>query len=277
MGMTRRALFLALLLALLPWMGAVGQHAVGYIRKGNRAYKKQEYKAAELEYRKSLDSDSTSIKAQYNLAAALYKQERYDEAGKRYEGVAQEQGMGAQVGRDALYNAANALFKERKYDKSAELYKQLLRENPRDEEARYNLSEALRRLEKQEQEKQNQGDSDQQQNQGNNDQGQRQNNQDQQQGQSNKDQQNQGDGQQKQQGDQDKRDGQNGGTQPENQEEKQQGDARGEHQGQQQERMDAADAKRILQALEKQQGKAAEKVRRAAEKGGKPRRNTKDW
>lgn len=240
------------LLALLPMAVTFGQSAAGHVRKGNRTYKRGEYKDSELEYRKALDLDSTSTKARYNLAASLYKQERYDEAGQRYVTLAEEQGVKEELGRDAMYNAANALFKSEKYDKSAELYKQVLRANPRDEQARYNLSEALRRLKKQqEQQKQQQ---DQQQNQDKKDQQKDQENKD-----GKSDQQNQNDEQQSQ------------GNQPKDEKQPQAN-------GQQSERpMSEEEAKQILQALEKQQGKAAEKVRKANQKGGRPRKPEKDW
>lgn len=239
------------LLALLPMAVTFGQSAAGHVRKGNRTYKRGEYKDSELEYRKALDLDSTFTKARYNLAASLYKQERYDEAGQRYVTLAEEQGVKEELGRDAMYNAANALFKSEKYDKSAELYKQVLRANPRDEQARYNLSEALRRLKKQQQ---NQQQQDQQQNQDKKDQQKDQENKD-----GKSDQQNQNDEQQSQ------------GNQPKDEKQPQAN-------GQQAERpMSEEEAKQILQALEKQQGKAAEKVRKANQKGGKPRKPEKDW
>ena len=233
------------LLALLPMAVTFGQSAAGHVRKGNRTYKRGEYKDAELEYRKALDLDSTSTKARYNLAASLYKQERYDEAGQRYVTLAEEQGVKEELGRDAMYNAANALFKSEKYDKSAELYKQVLRANPRDEQARYNLSEALRRLKKQQDQQQNQDKKDQQKDQENKD--------------GKSDQQKQNDEQQSQ------------GNQPKDEKQPQAN-------GQQAERpMSEEEAKQILQALEKQQGKAAEKVRKANQKGGRPRKPEKDW
>ena len=245
------------LLALLPMAVTFGQSAAGHVRKGNRTYKRGEYKDAELEYRKALDLDSTSTKARYNLAASLYKQERYDEAGQRYVTLAEEQGGKEELGRDAMYNAANALFKSEKYDKSAELYKQVLRANPRDEQARYNLSEALRRLKKQQEQQkqqQNQQQQDQQQNQDKKDQQKDQENKD-----GKSDQQNQNDEQQSQ------------GNQPKDEKQPQTS-------GQQAERpMSEEEAKQILQALEKQQGKAAEKVRKANQKGGRPRKPEKDW
>lgn len=242
---------------------AHSQTVSGNIRSGNRAYRKGEYKSAELAYRKAQEIDSASMKIRYNLAASLYKQQRYDEAEKKYSQLAQEQGQeGSTLSQDAAYNAANSLFKEGKYDKSAELYKQVLRINPRDEAARYNLSEALRRIAQQKREQQSQKDKEQ--------------------GKDKQEQQNQDNSGGQKKGD--SKEQQQGKEQQGKEQQGQQGS--GAHQGQQ-ERTDGktpqgqpmreADARRILRALEKQQGKASEKVRKANQKGGSPRRSEKDW
>ena len=45
------------------------------VRKGNRDYRKEDYKEAEIEYRKAIVKDSLSVAANYNLAADLYRQD----------------------------------------------------------------------------------------------------------------------------------------------------------------------------------------------------------
>ena len=52
------------------------------VRKGNRDYKKENYKEAEIEYRKAIVKDSLSVAANYNLAADLYRQNNPQEAQK---------------------------------------------------------------------------------------------------------------------------------------------------------------------------------------------------
>lgn len=252
-----KLLLVTMLCVLLSIATALGQSSAGRIRKGNREYKKEEYKQAELEYRKALDADTTSAKARYNLGAALYKQGRYGEAAKRYSSLIEEQGIESKLGGNSLYNAANSYFQEEQYGKSVELYKQALRANPRDESARYNLSEALRRLQRQEQEKhQDQQKKDQQQEKNR---------------QEGKDKQNQP---QKDQGGEDSKKQQ--GEQQDQQKKGQQGGGSEQQAGQGQ-KMSEAEARQILNALEKQQGKAAERVQKAKQKGGKPRQPEKDW
>ena len=42
------------------------------VRAGNRKYRHRQYKEAEIDYRKALDKDSTSLTARYDLASSLY-------------------------------------------------------------------------------------------------------------------------------------------------------------------------------------------------------------
>ncbi|MDR1342079.1 MAG: hypothetical protein LBK18_02345, partial [Prevotellaceae bacterium] len=44
------------------------------VRAGNKAYKKGDYAAAEIEYRRALDKVAESANAKFNLSNALYKQ-----------------------------------------------------------------------------------------------------------------------------------------------------------------------------------------------------------
>ena len=52
------------------------------VRRGNRDYKKANYREAEIDYRKAIIKDSLSMAANYNLAADLYRQQNPQEAQK---------------------------------------------------------------------------------------------------------------------------------------------------------------------------------------------------
>ena len=52
------------------------------VRAGNRKFRKDNWKEADISYRKALVKDSTSVAANYNLANTLYRQENYEEAEK---------------------------------------------------------------------------------------------------------------------------------------------------------------------------------------------------
>ena len=43
------------------------------VRKGNRDFRKENFKEADISYRKALVKDSMSVAANYNLASTLYR------------------------------------------------------------------------------------------------------------------------------------------------------------------------------------------------------------
>ena len=73
---------LVVLVLLLCYAQAFAQVDRREVRSGNRAFKKGEWTKAEIDYKKALLKDSTSVAAQYNLANALYREENYTEAEK---------------------------------------------------------------------------------------------------------------------------------------------------------------------------------------------------
>ena len=81
--MKRIIVFMMMLLS-LPAFAQVDRSEV---RAGNRKFKKDDFKAAEIDYRRAVLKDSTSLAANYNLASSLYRQEDYESAGKALEAV----------------------------------------------------------------------------------------------------------------------------------------------------------------------------------------------
>lgn len=120
------------------------------IQKGNDQYNNKKFTEAEMDYRKSIEKKPESFTGNYNLGNALYKQKKYDEASKQYMQAA---GVDSSFGNQSksYFNLGNSLVKSEKYKEGAEAYKMALRENPTDENARYNLSYALSKMRQQEQ------------------------------------------------------------------------------------------------------------------------------
>ncbi|MFA6924079.1 MAG: tetratricopeptide repeat protein [Bacteroidales bacterium] len=133
---------------------AFSQNADKLIRDGNKEYKDGKYNPAEINYRKALGKKKNSLKANYNLGDALYKQEKYEEASKIYQEL-----ITSTKNKDTLskiyHNLGNSLLKQKKYEESINSYKQALKNKPDDKDTKYNLSYALRMI-KEEQKKQNQ-------------------------------------------------------------------------------------------------------------------------
>ena len=109
------------------------------IRSGNKFYGKAEYSEAEISYRKALEKQPDSYEANFNLADALYKQKRYDEAAGLNEQLAADSAR-LDNAASAYFNQGNALFQQRKLQEALEAYKNSLRLNPADMEAKFNYA-----------------------------------------------------------------------------------------------------------------------------------------
>ena len=170
--MTRNSLFTALLVAVLALGTTLPSPAADKgpkmtkqervcLRNGNKLYEKKRYAEAEVEYRKALQANPASEKAQFNLATALMRQgsvtsQENDDKNpmKQAEGLLTNLAKGAQDKRlrgKACYDLGNIAYGRQQYDQAVEFYKHALRCNPDDEQARHNLR--LAQLKKQEQDK----------------------------------------------------------------------------------------------------------------------------
>ena len=163
---------LTIILLLLPLLPSSAQDDRRDVRRGNRQFRKENYRAAEIDYRKAVLKDSTSLKAQYNLASALYREQDYDSAAKALETVG-EAGEGSS---DYHFNAGDIALARQDYQAAVEYFRQSLLLNPSDLEAKENYTYAKKMLEN----RQNQQNQDQQNQQNQQDQQDQQNQQNQQ-------------------------------------------------------------------------------------------------
>ena len=122
------------------------------IRDGNNLYNDSSYNMAEMQYRKSLEKDQDYFNASFNLADAIYKQERYEESSLLFDALKDNATNNIDLAK-INHNLGNSLLKENKTDQAIEAYKDALRNNPKDEQTRYNLAYA-QKVKKQEQEQQ---------------------------------------------------------------------------------------------------------------------------
>lgn len=171
-------------------LAAAGQADKRDVRAGNRKFRKGEFKEAEIDYRKAVLKDSTSMKAQYNLASSLYRQEDYEGAGKALSAIAPESAPA-----NCHFNSGDVALKRKDYAAAVQAFRNALLLDPDDLDAKENYIYAKKMLQNQ-QEQQNGGEG-QDENQDRN-QDQDQDRQDQNQ-QGNQDKQDNGDGQQGQQ------------------------------------------------------------------------------
>jgi Ca-activated chloride channel homolog len=140
-----------------------------YIRQGTKEYADEKYGNAEVTYQKASDEKPGSFEASYNLGDALYKQEKYDDAIKKFSGLI-EKTTDKQKLALINYNLGNSylnktakLLKDKKIDssliniyKSIDAYKNSLKLSPDDRQTKHNLGYAnlLKKLLEAEKEKQ---------------------------------------------------------------------------------------------------------------------------
>lgn len=126
------------------------QNATESILRGNQYYQNAQFNLAEAEYRKALQYEADNDKAKYNLANALQRQNKFDEAAKLLDDLAGSTKDNS-IKSAAYYNQGVAYTKMQNLDASIEAYKKALRINPQDQEARENLEKALLQKKKQNQ------------------------------------------------------------------------------------------------------------------------------
>lgn len=119
---------------------------------GNKALSEDNFIAAEVDYRKAIAKSPDNSAAPYNLGNAYYANETYNEAFGRFK-EAGEASASKEDKHKAYHNMGNVFMKRKDYAKAVEAYKEALRNNPTDEETRYNLALAKELLKKDEEEK----------------------------------------------------------------------------------------------------------------------------
>ena len=126
----------------------------------NKALSEDDFIAAEVDYRKAIAKSGDNSAAPYNLGNAYYENETYNEAFGRFKEAGEASTSKADKHK-AYHNMGNVFMKRKDYAKAVEAYKEALRNDPTDEETRYNLALAKELLKKdQDENKQDKDDKD---------------------------------------------------------------------------------------------------------------------
>lgn len=251
---SNKLLNVALVLAaclILSEMDAFAQGENKFLRRGNNAFEKGDYKAAEVEYQKALEKNRKSEIGEFNLGGALFQQENFEESATLFENASRRD-LPDQQRAKSFHNLGNSMVSLQQFEPAIEAYKNALRLNPDDLDTKYNLLYAQQMLRNQQEQEQQQDQQDQ--------------NQDQ-----NKDQDK--DQKQDQQQDQKQQDQQ---QQNQQQESKQQDSQQQQAQGQPKQ-ISKEDAERMLQALQERERRTMEKLKMEEFKNTSRVKSEKDW
>jgi len=247
-------LFFSLMMAAPVW----GQVDRKDVRRGNRDFRKENYREADIDYRKALVKDSLSVAANYNLANTLYRQGDYAQAAQTLERI-KDVAPVTQYSADWYFNVGDAALQQQDYQKAVEAFGESLIRRPDDLQAKENFIYAKKMLQNQQNQQQNQDNNQNQDNQ-NNDQ-----NQDSQDDQENRDNDQQDD---KDQENQDQNKDQN--NQDDDQQKPQQSQG-------QQPKISPQAAQQMLQAIQAKEKETQDKVNKQKAEALKSRQKDKNW
>ncbi|HLT32491.1 MAG TPA: tetratricopeptide repeat protein, partial [Aquaticitalea sp.] len=218
----------------------------------------ENYIAAEKEFRKAISEQPDNVAGAYNLGNSYYKKGNYEEALFRQQQAAKN-ATSKDNKHKAFHNIGNILMKNKQCKEAVEAYKSALRNDPTDEETRYNLVIAKECAEQQKDEDQDK-------------------NKDKDKKEEEKDEEEKKD--QDNKGDQDKKDGEDQKDKGQPEQDKQnpeQGDEKKEQQQQPQPgQLSPQQIKNLLEAMNNQEQKTQEKINAEKTKGVKVR-TEKDW
>ena len=124
------------------------------VRHGNRLFRSNHRQEALIDYYKGMNADSTDARVNYNLATAMFPENwkttleaQRDSMLRYYDAAAQQESN--PLRKSKAYHNKGVLYQSaRDFQNAIEAYKDALRNNPNDDEARYNLVVCQHQLDK---------------------------------------------------------------------------------------------------------------------------------
>jgi Ca-activated chloride channel homolog len=131
----------SLLLCLVCVLSLSAQQVDRAIRKGNEAYAKGDAASAIANYEKARGDRRGS----FNLGNAYYRQDSVRDAQNAFEAASSLAKDPKEQSR-AFHNLGNSWLKQQKWQEAVNAYKQALKREPNDDDTRYNLAYAQKKL-----------------------------------------------------------------------------------------------------------------------------------
>lgn len=244
--------------------------ANNYVYEGNNLIEEDDFVSAEMAYRKAISEQPTTVAGIYNLGNSYIKKGSFDEALYRLQEAA-ESATNKSEKHKVFHNIGNVLMQNKKCKEAVEAFKSALRNDPTDDETRYNLG--LAKVCAEQQKEENKDDNKEDENKENKDQKDENKDQDQKENKDKKDKEDENKEDKKDEGDQDKKEG----------EDKKDDEGKGDEEKKEQQspkpqpgQMSPQQMKNLLEAMDNQEQKVQEKMNAEKMKGVKIKTD-KDW
>ncbi len=236
------------------------------VRRGNRDFRKENYREAEVDYLKAIVKDSMSVAANYNMASTHFRNGDAEQARKNLDRIKEAAPLTPSAA-DYFYNLGDVALAQKDYQTAVDAFAQSLVLRPDDLDAKENYIYAKKMLQNQQnnQNQDNQNNQNNQNNQDNQDNQDNQNNQNNQDNQDNQDKNNQNQDNQNNQNNQD--DQKNNDNQNDNKQD----------QNGQQPKISPQAAQQMLQAIQAKEKETQDKVNAQKAKVLKSRQKDKNW
>jgi Ca-activated chloride channel family protein len=150
----------SVIILLMAFSAIYAQSDRQFVRKGNKQFRAGNYAEAEVSYRKAVEKNPRNPQALYNLGNSLMGQNKDSAAVAQLEASAKLETNPFRRSQ-AYHNMGVVCQGKKMYGEAIEAYKEALRNNPADDETRYNLALCKRQQQQQQQNQQNQDNKDQ--------------------------------------------------------------------------------------------------------------------
>lgn len=152
----RKAMLLLLACGLGLTMPAQAQtEAYRMVKHGNKCFLREDYKNAEKYYLRALQEQPRNARIRFNLADTYMAENNNQEALKQFADAAKAE-TNKTVKAMSFHNMGYIHHKAKQYDEAIKYYKEALRNNPNDDDTRYNLALCQRQKKQSQQQQQQQ-------------------------------------------------------------------------------------------------------------------------
>ena len=148
-----KARYLLVLILSLLLSPVVAQNARQLVRQGNKQFRLGNAAESEVSYRKAVEKDARNPQANYNLGNALMLQRKDSLAITQFEKAAKQETNPLRRAQ-AFHNMGVVCQQHQMFGEAIEAYKEALRNNPTDDQTRYNLALCKRQQQQQQQKQQ---------------------------------------------------------------------------------------------------------------------------